>query len=892
MRLFKIMLPVVLVMAGLATPAWAAPPSSEPPPSVSERSGWSVNGTQLVWRAPGSVPVGDAAVEFWEGDRLLGRPLPSSDHRTFTLDPASVTEPDKLAVRAGTRRLDVVEQPKPLRTRPPSAPAPQPAGTVDPGTPGSYQTRTGEYTLDSIRLPGYPQPVEMQAVVVAPVSAPGKRPVALFLHGRHATCYEPGVEDNVTIDWPCTPGMKPIPSHRGYLQAQRLLASQGYVTVSISANGINGQDAALDDAGAQGRSSLVRQHLARWAAWAGADRGSAPDIVRNSPVADLSKVLLVGHSRGGEGVNRAAMDSLYPPPGDSGYTGPVRWTVRGTLLIGPTIFGHNPAPDVPSVTILPGCDGDVSDLQGQMFADATRGVSRGAALHSALYFVGANHNFFNTEWTPGQAEAPAFDDFWNEDDAVCSPGTPTRLTATQQQTAGATYIAAAARLFVAGDRRVLPLVDGSGVRAPSADPARVLSHAVGGARTPFVVPDAATTVSGDARLCQQVPEDVTTGCLDPATPGWSPHFVSLYWTSDPDRYSVALSGSGVLSPARPVSLAGSDSLALRLIVPPNSTGNRFDVTITDTRGRKAQLGSVSLDGLPATEFQAALWAQEVRVPLPRHGIDLREVASLELSGGGQAWLVDAYGWKTGLPDPRPAALPRVDVGAMTVEEGDSGTRTFEIPVSVTGRGTGTIRLFIADENGAFTSRLVTVGPGQPAIEIPYEVTGNTRWSMGSSYYVLAKAVQGTVSGGYVGGLTVLNDDPEPTVTITPTAGSVTEGGTLTWTATSSAVADSPLMWFGWTLPPDQGQELSTTDVDPEWFVMNTYGEEVEPSRPLSTTTLGVGVYIEPGALTADLTVPTVSDGEAEPTEYIRIPLTSWPPSELELELVGTVTDGT
>ena len=66
------------------------------------------------------------------------------------------------------------------------------------------------------------------------------------------------------------------------------------------------------------------------------------------------------------------------------------------------------------MTILPGCDGDVSDLQGQMYVDGTRGVSRGTALHSAVYMVGANHNYFNSEWTPGQAEAPAFDDFWTD----------------------------------------------------------------------------------------------------------------------------------------------------------------------------------------------------------------------------------------------------------------------------------------------------------------------------------------------------------------------------------------------------------------------------------------------------------------------------------------------
>ena len=78
------------------------------------------------------------------------------------------------------------------------------------------------------------------------------------------------------------------------------------------------------------------------------------------------------------------MDSLTPPPAaQDGYHGKVRWTIRGVLLIGPTIFGHNPVPDVPSATILPGCDGDVSDLQGQMYVDATRDVATTIRTDSA-----------------------------------------------------------------------------------------------------------------------------------------------------------------------------------------------------------------------------------------------------------------------------------------------------------------------------------------------------------------------------------------------------------------------------------------------------------------------------------------------------------------------------
>jgi hypothetical protein len=50
----------------------------------------------------------------------------------------------------------------------------------------------------------------MQAVVVAPKGATGKRPLALFLHGRHYTCYKPGTDD-ITGDWPCPAGTEAVP---------------------------------------------------------------------------------------------------------------------------------------------------------------------------------------------------------------------------------------------------------------------------------------------------------------------------------------------------------------------------------------------------------------------------------------------------------------------------------------------------------------------------------------------------------------------------------------------------------------------------------------------------------------------------------------------------------
>ncbi|MET9504398.1 hypothetical protein ABZY42_22215 [Streptomyces sp. NPDC006622] len=920
-RARRIGVTAVAALAALAaTPqlAQARQPSETGPSTVSFDSGlppgWRIDGEGatrgLVWRAPRPVPMGDARVEFRAGDRPLGAPRPENDGRTFRLPLDAVGDaPLKdLHVLSGGRRLDAPADGTARRERgalsAAKPPAALPANSVDPGRPGAYRTVTGEYGLAPVKLPGFAEPVEMRAVVVAPRGTTGRRPLALFLHGRHGTCYKPGGDD-VTGDWPCPAGTKAIPSHRGYLKDQRLLASQGYVTVSISANGINGQDWQAEDGGAQARSSLVRQHLARWADWAARPR-TAPAVVRTAPEADLSRVLLVGHSRGGEGVNRAAMDSLYPPPAaQDGYRGRARWTIRGTVLIGPTVFGQNPVADVPSATILPGCDGDVSDLQGEVYVDGTRGVSRGTALHSAVYVVGANHNFFNSEWTPGLSEAPASDDFWDDaeqPDPVCSAGARTRLTPDRQHQAGATYIAAAARLFVAGDDRVRPLLDGSGRRAPSADPATVLTHAVGARRTAGFLPDGGVKVTG-GRLCAAVDPDPAKACLPADTKGSSPHFARWETDREAGRGAVALDWTAPgtatrVRPAAPLSLTGARSLALRLFVPPNTTGTALDVAVTDSAGRRAPLGRVTVDGLPGSERTASYWAREVRVPLTaatRAGLDLRHVKSLELtprSASGQAWLMDAWGWAPGTPAVRAAALPRVDIGRLTVEEGDSGARTYRVPVRVSGHGSGTVRFSVLDpDTGEAVDRLVAVRPGATAVDVPVEVKGDTRFGYDEGYDLVAKAVRGAVIGSHRGGVTARNDDPAPEVTLTPITDRVSEGGTLTWRIGLSAPAEVEIWQPVRVVAVTEGAELSTRDVDPAWL-LDRAGALPDPERPLSEADLWVWTGLPAGATGADFTVVTVADQVAEPVESVRLTLTGDEAEPLPGRpvLTGTVTD--
>jgi hypothetical protein len=380
-----------------------------------------------------------------------------------------------------------------------------------------------------------------------------------------------------------------------------------------------------------------------------------------------------------------------------------------------------------------------------------------------------------------------------------------------------------------------------------------------------------------------VDADPATACLTSDGTGDSPHFAEWETAPEPGRRAVALRWSAPGSPVRvrtagPVSLSGAEALALRVIVPPNTTGTRLDVTIADASGRRATLGQVRVDGLPGSDLTASYWGQEIRVPLTaatRAGLDLGRVTTLEVTPrdrSGRAWLMDAWGWRPGTPAVRPVALPRVDVGRLRVDEGDSGTRTHQVPVRVSGQGDGQVRLFVTDPvTGRDTVRLVRIRPGDSLVDVPVRAEGNTRCADDVSHHVFVKAVHGAVVGSHFGGLTVRNDDPRPEVTVTPLADRVTEGQSLTWRVTLSTDADIELPVVFSFLAPG-GAELSSTDVDPRWL-MEKHGESPLPERPLSEVAgMSLLSVVPAGQLSTEVAIPTIADGVAEPEETVRIQL--------------------
>ena len=214
----------------------------------------------------------------------------------------------------------------------------------------------------------------------------GPYPLVVFMHGNHGNCRPPSLDEDIcetrTTHECQTLGFLTSPNAEGYVYLQETLASQGFVTVSVSANALNCRPDFIPE-----RVSLLLEHLRRWSTWGGA--GGAPFGSTFAGAVDMSRVSLIGHSRGGEAVSATpARLRSTPIAGVS---------LASVFAIGPTDY-HNPAPSgVPFAVLLPSCDADVRTLEGLLHYD--RGLDASDAnARAQVLVIGANHNFFNTQW--------------------------------------------------------------------------------------------------------------------------------------------------------------------------------------------------------------------------------------------------------------------------------------------------------------------------------------------------------------------------------------------------------------------------------------------------------------------------------------------------------------
>jgi dienelactone hydrolase len=318
------------------------------------------------------------------------------------------------------------------------------------GTAVADEVRTAEYEL----TPGLP------AVVHHPADVSGVRPLVVVLHGLFATCADRNANGDYAklYRWPCEEGIEPIPSYRGYDYLGSDLAAKGFVVVSINANHINGGQHGPDDFA--DRAALINEHLAAWQRLSASGEGPlAGAFGELRGHVDMTNVGVMGHSKGGRGAARHSAD---------GYHGewPQGVGVKAVIALEPIVSGGSDSvvSQIPFMTVIGACDRVSNPAARQYFEDAAK---RNTAPLHLLNIHGANHNFFNTEWSPSSGQVNAEDDAPHDGVAPgncrttdASHAEQQQLTEEQQRIVGAGYVSAFFQRYLKGDKRFDPVLTG------------------------------------------------------------------------------------------------------------------------------------------------------------------------------------------------------------------------------------------------------------------------------------------------------------------------------------------------------------------------------------------------------------------------------------------------
>jgi len=211
-----------------------------------------------------------------------------------------------------------------------------------------------------------------------------KMPVVMIVHGNHT------MEEY---------------SDQGYGYLGELLASQGYLTVSIDENFINATWSG-DFRGKEmpARAWLLLKHLQEFRKW-----NELPSHPLYNRI-DLDNIILVGHSRGGEAVAIAAsFNQLEFFPDDANLTFDFHYGIQGIISIAPTdkrYFRRIKLRDISYLSLQGSYDSDESSFFGIRQLQRIE-LSQGSEHFKAgLYIHRANHGQFNTEWGSYDSGAP------------------------------------------------------------------------------------------------------------------------------------------------------------------------------------------------------------------------------------------------------------------------------------------------------------------------------------------------------------------------------------------------------------------------------------------------------------------------------------------------------
>jgi dienelactone hydrolase len=184
-------------------------------------------------------------------------------------------------------------------------------------------------------------------------------------------------------------------SDPGYQWLGELLASRGFILASIDENFLNGNLRGENDA----RGWMLLKHLEVFRALN--DSAGKPLAGR----IDMTRIALMGHSRGGEAVAIAgAFNRLSHYPDDATVRFNFNFDIKALVAIAPVDGQYKPAEQPTPVSdynylVIHGShDGDVSSFMGLTQYNRFRFTRPGPEFKSAIWMHRANHGQWNTVW--------------------------------------------------------------------------------------------------------------------------------------------------------------------------------------------------------------------------------------------------------------------------------------------------------------------------------------------------------------------------------------------------------------------------------------------------------------------------------------------------------------
>ncbi len=258
---------------------------------------------------------------------------------------------------------------------------------------------------------------------------PGPFPLALIVHGNH---------DMAAFSDP------------GYAYLGELLASRGIILASIDENFLN-SGLFHDPPNQQAvRGWMLLEHLKLWREWNQTEGNPFHAKI------DMSRIALMGHSRGGEAAATAtAFNRMKYAPEDGNIKFDYGFAIKAVVAIAPVDGQYKPAgqyrwiEDVSYLTLQGAHDMDVSSFHGSRQWDHLRYTQPGPWFKAEIYAYRANHGQFNTVWGNDDAGKPLG---WLLNLKALMPGD-------EQRRISKTYISAFLEATLKDHREYVPLFE-------------------------------------------------------------------------------------------------------------------------------------------------------------------------------------------------------------------------------------------------------------------------------------------------------------------------------------------------------------------------------------------------------------------------------------------------